>query len=87
MDAPFSNHIDVFPPMCKKAQEIFEYRYLNEETLLEDVPFHNSLPSTDVVSVDCLRPPDRTNTDVITFICPFRVGVRFGPVCKWASNQ
>ncbi len=59
MDMPFSNNIDVFPPTCKKAQEIFEYQDLNEETLLEYIPFHSSLPSTDVVSVDRLHPTDR----------------------------
>ncbi len=65
MDAPVSNNIDVFPRTVgrhstrKKAQATFADQDLNEETLLEYVPFHNSLPLTDVFSVDRLRPTDR----------------------------
>ncbi len=84
--ALFKQHRHLSPYVRESSSNIWN-QDRNEEALLEYVPFHTSLASTEVVSIDPLRPADRPNTDVITFICPFRVGVRFGPVCRWASNQ
>ncbi len=41
--ALFKPHRCLSPLREKKAKAIFEYEYLNEETLLEYVPFHASL--------------------------------------------
>ncbi len=62
----------------KKAQVISRYKDLDEKCLIECVPFNNSVPSTDILSVDpfALLTDDIHGSDVIIFVCLFTFSIR-----------
>ncbi len=62
-------------PGLKKAQVIFRYKVLDEKCLIECVPFDNSVRSIDILSLDpfVLLTDNIHDSDVIIFVCPFRI--------------